>query len=152
MGLGRAVNTVENFLELRDELGDLVVPVLQGWDRSDYHQCLDLYEDVGVDLTQEARVGLGSVCCRDAASEIANIIADMQPINLHAFGIKGTAWQLTYDRLASADSMAWSLRGRHVHNPRHSHKSCANCLEFALSWYAKTTRQAAPKLPFQDAA
>jgi len=35
----------------------------------------------------------------------------------------------------SADSMAWSLQARLLPpTPGHTHKSCANCLEFALDW------------------
>ena len=37
--------------------------------------------------------------------------------------------------LASADSMAWSFDARRTDPlPGHTHKSCANCLEYALRW------------------
>ncbi len=34
--------TVDNFLDLRQELGGLVIPVLQGWERDDYLRCAEL--------------------------------------------------------------------------------------------------------------
>ncbi len=40
--------------------------------------------------------------------------------------------------LESADSMAWSFSARRAPPlPGHSHKDCANCLEYALRWYEK---------------
>jgi len=144
---GHQMRTVTNYLQLRDQLGDLVVPVLQGWERDDYLRCVDLYDTHGVDLTLADRIGLGSVCRRNAESDIAHIVADLQPLRLHAFGIKGAAWKLVNDRVVSADSMAWSANGRRQRTVGHSHKSCANCLEFAMRWYRKTLAQAEQRLP-----
>mgnify|MGYP003625414312 CR=1 FL=1 len=45
--------TVTNFLDLRQRLGRLVIPVLQGWEHDDYLRCSDLYQAAGVDLSQE---------------------------------------------------------------------------------------------------
>jgi len=40
--------------------------------------------------------------------------------------------------LHSADSLAWSLRGRHVRPCTHGRASSeANCLRFALAWRAR---------------
>jgi hypothetical protein len=54
--------TVTNYLDLRDR--GPFIPVLQGWDEADYHRCVDLYTEAGVDLTTEPLVGLGTVCRR----------------------------------------------------------------------------------------
>ena len=127
--------TVDNFLDLRQELGTLVIPVLQGWDLGDYLRCAELYDRAGVDLLDEPTVGLGSVCRRYADQEIGTIIASLQPIRIHAFGVKGKAYRANHDLLASADSMAWTNHA--LHNPPlpgHTHKSCSSCLDFALMW------------------
>ena len=127
--------TVDNFLELRQALGRLVIPVLQGWERDDYLRCAELYHRAGVDLLDEPTVGLGSVCRRDAEQEIGTIIDSLQPIRLHAFGVKGRAYRANHDVLASADSMAWTNHA--LHNPPlpgHTHKHCNNCPDFALMW------------------
>ena len=67
-------NTVRNFLDLRQRLGSIVIPVLQGWEHDDYLRCVAMYEKAGVDLTKEATSGLGSVCRRSADSHICAIV------------------------------------------------------------------------------
>jgi hypothetical protein len=63
--------TVGNFLKLRELAPDLsFIPVLQGWTESDYHNCLALYDNAGVDLVAEPLVGIGSICRRQHHSEI----------------------------------------------------------------------------------
>ena len=56
-------------------------------------------------------------------------------LRLHGFGVKLTGLESYGDALVSADSMAWSYSARRTH-PLHgcTHKSCANCLRFALRW------------------
>jgi hypothetical protein len=61
--------TVVNFMRLRDWLGQIVIPVLQGWTRDDYMSCWQLYSDLGTDLESEPIVGLGSVCRRQNTAE-----------------------------------------------------------------------------------
>ena len=39
--------TVASVLELRERVGTLVIPVLQGWDLGDYVACLERYRDEG---------------------------------------------------------------------------------------------------------
>jgi len=56
-------------------------------------------------------------------------------IALHGFGVKLTGIGLYAESLASADSMAWSYNARR--SPPLAgcpHRSCANCLRFALAW------------------
>ena len=49
--------TVRNFLELRELLGEVVVPVLQGWSRDSYLECEEKYDKALV-LIGSAILGL----------------------------------------------------------------------------------------------
>ncbi|MGI5404147.1 DUF7221 family queuine tRNA-ribosyltransferase-like protein [Streptomyces sp. CA-135486] len=138
--------TVHNFMELRALASDVCfAPVLQGWSLDDYRRCLDLYADAGVDLTTFETVGIGSVCRRQATSEIGEIVRAMhaEGIRLHGFGVKSVGLRKYAQYLTSADSMAWSFRGRHVPGCTDTHKTEANCLPFALSWRERALALAA---------
>jgi hypothetical protein len=125
--------TVENYLELRGR--GPFIPVLQGWEVGDYLNHVDMYQDAGVDLTLERLVGLGSVCRRQDTVMAGRIVRELQPIRLHGFGVKLSGLRKYREHLVSADSMAWSYRARRSPPlPGHSHRSCANCLEYALRW------------------
>lgn len=127
--------TVENFLELRQRLGELVIPVLQGWSKESYLWCWEMYEEANVDLEAEAVVGVGSVCRRQNMAVAGEIVRSLSPLNLHGFGVKLTGLESYGDALTSADSMAWSYRARMDHPLRGcTHKSCANCLRYAMRW------------------
>lgn len=130
--------TIENYLLLREEAPDLpFVPVIQGWEMADYHRHVDAYTDAGVDLGAEHVVGLGSVCRRQDGEQAAAIVRSLadRGIALHGFGFKLTGLRLCGADLASADSMAWSYNARRNPPMRgHTHKSCANCLPWALRW------------------
>lgn len=150
--------TVENFLELRDLLGPLVIPVLQGFEMSDYFDCWGLYDEAGVDLAAEATVGVGSVCRRESTEEAQHIFSSLAAdgLRLHGFGVKGDGLKLYSSALVSADSMSWSYRARmegvgteateplfswpvempcgQLHPSPHKAKSCANCPEWAAKW------------------
>lgn len=134
--------TVANFLELRVIAPDLpIVPVLQGYTVAEYRACLALYTQAGVVLADEPLVGLGSVCRRQGTGEIARLVSELAcaGLKLHGFGVKTGAHRYGY-LLASADSMAWSSRARSIayHGGDTGlgceHRSCANCLRFALAW------------------
>lgn len=129
--------TVFNFLGLRHRLGDLVIPVLQGWERDDYLRCAELYETAGVDLMQEHTVGLGTVCRRQNTAEAGKIVRALKGLRLHAFGVKITGLASFGDAIVSADSMAWSYAGRHDRLTGCSHKNCANCIRYAVRWYER---------------
>lgn len=132
--------TVENYLHLRELLGGLVIPVLQGWEWHDYHLHWDMYEQAGVDLASCPTVGLGTICRRQNMTEAGRIVRSLRPLRLHAFGVKLTGLESFGDALASADSMAWSYAARKDHPIRgHTHKSCANCIEYALRWSTQIT-------------
>lgn len=128
------LRTIENFRELRSELGPLVIPVLQGWERDDYLYCESLYAYAGFDLATEPLVGVGSVCRRQSTHEAAAIFRALEGLNLHGFGLKKDGLYAYGDCLVSADSMAWSSRGRRSRLKGCTHASCANCLRFALRW------------------
>ncbi|MFD7874666.1 hypothetical protein ACFV5G_11250 [Streptomyces sp. NPDC059766] len=130
--------TVDNFLELRALAPDLrIAPVIQGDNVPAYEWCVDLYESAGVDLRAEPVVGLGSVCRLQSTRRGAAIVTAMAAhgFKLHGFGFKILGLERVGHLLASADSAAWSSHARH--RPPltgHSHKNCANCIDYALNW------------------
>ncbi len=151
------VLTVRNFQRLRDLLGPLVMPVLQGWTLDDYLRCVEAYERHGIDLAAEAIVGVGSVCRRQDTLEAEAIFQRLanEGLQLHGFGIKIDGFDRYHEVLASADSMAWSFAGRFggegedtmplfawpkrmlcglLHPSEHPAKACNNCLPWARIW------------------
>jgi hypothetical protein len=127
--------TVENYLRLRGR--GPFVPVLQGWTRGDYARCARMYEDAGVELAREPVVGVGSVCRRQATAEIGAIfdMLDARGIRAHGFGVKTGGLAAYGPLLHSADSMSWSYAARRRPPlPGCPHRSCQNCLRFALAW------------------
>lgn len=87
------------------------VAVLQGWELEDYLTCIERFEDAGV-LTD--KLGIGSVCRRHAADDIADIILAVREQlpnrDLHAFGVKTDVLKNRKVRnaLDSADSQAYN--------------------------------------------
>lgn len=144
--------TVESYLRLRDlEPREVWTPVVQGFAEADYLRCVDLYDSRGVELSSCPTVGVGSICRRQGTGEAASILARLKSCglnNLHGFGLKITG---LIDRgiaasLASADSMAWSFRGRSAwHHERtrlcggYHRGGCANCLDWAVAWHDEIT-------------
>lgn len=131
--------TVDNALELFHLDADIPwMPVLQGWSVDDYHRCADLYESRGIDLRALPLVGLGSVCRRQATGEITAIVEAMatRGYALHGFGVKARGLAAVGHLLRSADSMAWSYRGRRVPGCGPTHKTESNCYRFAARWRA----------------
>lgn len=131
--------TVDNYLHLREIAPDLpFVPVVQGWRRDDYLACVDLYDRAGVDLSSVPVVGLGSVCRRQATGEAELIVDALRAAGvsrLHGFGFKVLGLRRCGSRLASADSMAWSIDARRKPPLAGcTHLNCANCLRYALLW------------------
>jgi hypothetical protein len=129
--------TTENFIELRTLDSALpFVPVLQGWERDDYMRHIEQYAAAGIDLEALPLVGLGSVCRRQHTGMVEGLIEDLQPLKLHGFGFKLQGLSKVADLLTSADSLSWSYAAR-KQKPLEgcSHRSCANCLKFALQWH-----------------
>jgi hypothetical protein len=132
--------TVDNFLLLREELGAVVIPVIQGFTLAEYMSCINEYAKHGIDLTTESTVGLGTICRRQHTLEAQSIIRTIAElgISLHGFGLKITALKNISTVIKSADSMAWSY-GARVTNEKlagctHS-GNCANCFTYAKEWY-----------------
>ncbi|UCC75240.1 MAG: hypothetical protein JSV86_18535 [Gemmatimonadota bacterium] len=138
--------TVRNFLELRSRARAVhFIPVLQGWSLPEYLQHARDYQAAGVNLYAEPIVGVGSVCRRQHTGEIANIFEGLIAEgfrNLHGFGVKLTGLRSFSRCLKSADSLAWSYtarrHGRMLRKCRH--QTCANCLDWALTWRKQVIR------------
>ena len=132
--------TITNFLDLRERCGSIIVPVLQGWEVDDYLRHADMYQQAGVYLTYEPVVGVGSICRRGQDKQIHRIVTRIaqEGIRQHAFGVRSRALAGCAYALASADSMSWSYTARRSQPlPGHTHKSCANCREYAEQWHTK---------------
>ena len=127
------------------------LPVVQGWRVDDYRSHVEQYRAAGFDLRPSERVGVGSVCRRQATHEGAAIMRAVAElgIRVHAFGVKVDGLALIGDMVASADSMAWSFvaRRRRIKLDGCEHATCANCLRWALEW--RRTRIANDQRPQQ---
>lgn len=118
--------TIERYDALRAATDAPVMPVLQGYQ---LHEYLEHREQYGDRITDGMRVGIGSVCKRNAniaiIEQIVLGIKDAFPrLRFHGFGVKTTALSSSWvwDALYSADSMAWSraarLQGRNANSWR----------------------------------
>lgn len=140
--------TLESYLSLSAK-EPRVRPVLQGWNLLDYWRHMEMYDKAGVGLNQ--LFGVGTVCSRNGSpltilGIMLGIKAAYPQIQLHGFGVKTEALALCASLLASADSMAWSSRGRRSKICKWCpNKNCANCLEFALLWRKKVLHMVASK-------
>lgn len=132
--------TTASYLSMSYHSG-VVRPVLQGWTPADYVAHAHAYKAAGCDMGQ--LFGLGTVCSRNGSADailfILTALNDAFPgIRLHGFGLKTTALHniAVTSRLESADSMAWSSRGRRMKLCPWPcmRNSCANCMEYALLW------------------
>jgi hypothetical protein len=140
--------TVANYLELLDIDPELPwAPVLQGWKIDDYLRHADEYGRVGVNLASLPVVGVGSVCRRQdtgEAEQLIRVLKQERGLKVHGFGFKKGGLIRCVNTLHSADSMAWSYHARrHPPLPGHTHKNCANCMEFALKWRASVVADVA---------
>jgi hypothetical protein len=131
--------TTESLLALRAAAPEVPwLPVLQGWAVEDYVRHARRYEQEGVSLAGEARVGVGSVCRRQATRQAADIFVTLSSagLRLHAFGVKLTGLRRFGASLESADSMAWSFQARKqgVRMEGCAHARCNNCMRWALEW------------------
>lgn len=137
--------TVDNYVELCtlwDAFSDAscpILPTVQGYTTDQYLDCLKMYADAGVDLASVPLVGVGSVCRRQHTDDIRAVfeaILEAEPgLPLHGYGVKNKGLRVYGELLCSADSLAWSFNARK--NPRLpgcTHKSCSNCMLWALRW------------------
>jgi len=133
--------TIDNFLTLRNTAPDLpFIPVLQGWTPDDYLRHVDMFAAAGVNLTEEPRVGIGSVCRRANSNQMAKTIIRLHNdgLKLHGFGIKTLGLMKYGFALTSSDSLAWSYSamyadGKMCHT-EHNAKKCSNCMAWAELW------------------
>lgn len=128
--------TLDNYAELLDRAPHLPwLPVLQGWELSDYQRHLDSFRK----QWPVRYMGLGSVCRRQGTLEIQSIVETLaKEVDLHGFGVKTRGLSRYAQSLTSSDSLAWSFSGRRQPPmPGHTHKNCANCLSYALKWREK---------------
>lgn len=140
-GLSVAIHqrrTVMNYIELRERAPHLpIIPVLQGWLLEDYIRCVEMYSAWGIDLASVPTVGLGSVCRRQATSEIEEIVKTLadRGLRMHGFGVKTLGLARYGEYLQSADSLAWSYTARRRSPmPGCTHMNCANCVLYARQW------------------
>lgn len=134
--------TVGNYLDLK-AFDISVIPVLQGFTRDDYLECVDMYHNAGINLSDEPVVGLGSVCRRENTVQIAEIVGMLHElgIRLHGFGCKTGAIRKVGALLQSADSMAWSVSGFYEGPCTHLKSRCNNHLHWALEWRDRVLAQ-----------
>lgn len=136
--------TVENYLTLKALAPHLpFVPVLQGWTFDDYRIHAQMYLGSGVDLRTLPLVGIGSVCRRQQTQGGREVVEHFasQGVRLHAFGLKITGLREIGYLLTSSDSLAWSYNARrNPPLPGCTHKSCSNCIRWALRWREKVLR------------
>jgi hypothetical protein len=145
--------TVDNFVTLRTLAPDLpIIPVLQGWTVDDYLRAIGMFRAVGVDLTAEALVGIGSVCRRQHTDEIGQVFAaiwDAGVARLHGFGVKTLGLRRYGHLLTSGDSLSWSMQARR--EPAlpgcSGHINCANCRRYAYAWARRITGDSAGRNP-----
>jgi hypothetical protein len=134
--------TIESWHYLSGKAPELPwVPVLQGWHADNYLQHVEMYAASGTQLETLPLVGVGSVCRRQRMEEALEILRPLHSlgIKLHGFGFKiDGLWNGGSYLLESADSMAWSRRARYDPPlPGCTHKTCANCMKYALLWRQK---------------
>ena len=89
-------------------------------------------------------MALGSVCSRQDTVSIGLIAHWHNDLPLHGLGVKAAGLDLYVGDLASWDTSSWSYDARR--NPplpghdqpgpgrRFGHKSCQNCLPYAVQW------------------
>lgn len=140
--------TVSHHVEITRLAPELnVFPTIQGSTLTQYLRCVAMYKAAGVDLTTLPLVGLGSVCRRQASSEIDLIVTTLHAmgIRLHGFGVKAKGLEAYGPLLESADSMAWSIGGRHRVKlcPHGVVKHEANCPIAAVRWWREVSGRVA---------
>lgn len=107
--------TLRSYLELAELAPEIPwAPTLQGAEPDDYLRHVEAYQRAGVDLWTFDRVLLGSIAARDTDPRIVRVAAELQAsgLALHGLGAKELGLATLGPYLTSADSLAWSSRGR----------------------------------------
>lgn len=136
--------TVESYCQLTTLAPDVpFIPVIQGWGLADYEFCLALYSGHGVDLATLPLVGVGSTS--QSQHDLAEILRWLhgQGLRLHIFNAPQRTLQRCSRYLASASSAEWRVGARKNPLPGHTHKSCAECMDFAVAWRADAMKRLA---------
>ena len=107
--------TVENGRALIDRAPGFVM-ILQGYEESDYLECIDMSRDAGL-LTPI--MGIGTLCRRNATMDILSIAERIRReipdhIKLHGFGVKTDILKIPriYQLLHSVDTYAWAYNAQ----------------------------------------
>ena len=112
--------TTRSYLDLRAAAPEIPwCPVLQGATAADYLRHAEDFERAGVDLRAHERVMIGSIAARDDDPEIVELMHVLQAsgYSMHALGAKGAGLLALGLWASSADSLAWSSRGKGIqHN------------------------------------
>lgn len=120
------------------------MPVLQGWNPSDY--CQGPIYDTGFEWP--ALVGIGSVCRRqvngpDGVVAVVSALNSKVPdhVQFHLFGVKTTALKELAtrfpNRIASSDSMAWNSACSHDSRKQGFSRTGAVRADYMARWYTK---------------
>jgi len=105
--------TIENLTKLIDTQVEksTLVPVIQGWEPSDYVYCIDRLKEQGM---LKEYMGIGTLCRRGKTPEILKIIKVVKNelpawVKLHGFGVKISILKhpMSYKLLTSCDSASW---------------------------------------------
>ncbi len=140
------VRTIDNYLNLVAINPELPwIPIIQGWDKSSYHEHIRMYKANGIHLDKAPVVGVGTMCRRQGTTEAETILHSIydEGIKIHGFGFKITGLQKAVKYMVSADSMAWSYDARRAAPLPgcKGHKNCANCISYAMKWRDKVIDQ-----------
>lgn len=126
------------------------MPVLQGWNPSDY--CQGPIYDSGFEWPE--LVGVGSVCRRRVGGQdgIVAVISALDAkvpkhVKFHLFGVKSTAFKTLIaefnHRIASVDSMAWNFACRIEAHQKKVVCDGAMRADFMSRWYLRQQSQSA---------
>jgi hypothetical protein len=133
--------TLRSYLDLMNIDPELPwVPVLQGYEPSEYYRHIDMYMTAGVDLTKLPLVGLGSICRRQNTHQAEKLIRALKfaGLRLHGFGLKKDGLKRISALLESSDSLAWSFGARKsklkLPGCTHRAQTCAHCLRYSHLW------------------
>lgn len=142
------------FIENYPEIDSQPVSVIQGWNKEDYHQSLQMLRDAGL---RTDTIGIGSVCARKDTSQVKDIVLSLREEiprdkDIHAFGVKKPvlSYPAVVEALSSADSLASSMTSMYERDEYESPywwKEVYNFIDFYRS--IRSTVERKPKNPAQ---
>ncbi|MBN3761315.1 hypothetical protein [Burkholderia sp. Ac-20365] len=137
-----------------------VVPVIQGWTRTQYLRSLELMLEVWGYwepwVAPPALIGIGSVCRRDVHHPEHGLLAILTALErhlpkgmkVHLFGVKGAAIEYVrmFDFVASYDSMAWDFSARKKAHQQGISNNMMHRSNEMTRWMDIATSKMAPKV------